>query len=140
MCNLLLLYLFTLRYHYSSVDLVFLWQRSYICPVDDCHSSYRRKDHLNRHLLQHEGKLFQCPNTSCNRQFVYQGNMKRHIKEFHGEDVAAANVEEAKEYVCPEVGCGKVFKYASKLRKHEESHGMFVFQNFRCLYQIFVLH
>ncbi|KAL1331129.1 hypothetical protein AAHE18_12G161200 [Arachis hypogaea] len=68
-------------------------ERPYVCTVDDCQASYRRKDHLTRHLLQHEGKTFKCPMENCNLIFSIK-----------------------------EIGCGKVFKFASKLRKHEDSH------------------
>ena len=100
-------------------------QRPYVCTVDDCQSSYRRKDHLTRHLLQHKGKLFKCPIESCNREFSIQGNITRHVKELHDEDHPSSS----KQYVCPEVGCGKVFRFASNLRQHEDSHGKLI-QNF----------
>lgn len=92
-----------------------------MCPVDDCHSSYRRKDHLTRHLLQHQGKLFECPVDTCKRRFSIQANMKRHGKEFHSEPSSSGN-DSPKQYVCSAIGCEKVFKFASKLRKHENSH------------------
>ncbi|KAJ4713555.1 Transcription factor IIIA [Melia azedarach] len=85
-------------------------------------ASYRRKDHLTRHLLQHQGKLFRCPIENCNREFTIQGNMKRHVKEFHNEASASTDIKDEKQYVCSEIGCGKTFKYPSKLRKHEDSH------------------
>ncbi|KAK0578583.1 hypothetical protein LWI29_012822, partial [Acer saccharum] len=53
------------------------------------------------------------------REFSFQGNIKRHLKEIHDED---SSITIPKQYVCQETGCAKVFKYASKLRKHEESH------------------
>ncbi|KAF6161679.1 hypothetical protein GIB67_033172 [Kingdonia uniflora] len=98
-------------------------KRQFACPVDDCRTSYRRKDHLTRHLLQHQGKLFTCTVENCNRRFAYLANMKRHVIECHEEEESSSSVK--KQHVCQEEGCGKAFKYASRLRKHEESHGKF---------------
>lgn len=119
----------------ASNTFFFLLQRPFVCSVDDCHANYRRKDHLNRHLLRHKGKLFKCPIENCNREFAFQGNMKRHVKEFHDdEDSSSPGLGSQKQHVCQEVGCGKVFKFASKLRKHEDAHGkllsFFIFQNY----------
>ncbi|KAB1205893.1 Transcription factor IIIA [Morella rubra] len=111
-----------LKQHMQSHSL----ERPFTCTVDDCHSSYRRKDHLTRHLLQHQGKLFKCPIESCSREFAFQGNIKRHVKEFHCDDCPQANDECQKQYVCQEMGCERVFRFASKLRKHEDSHGKFL--------------
>ena len=109
-----------------------------MCTVDDYHATYRRKDHLNRHLLQHQGKTFKCPVANCSRDFVFQGNMTRHFKEFHNGNSTSVSAESQKLYVCPESGCGKVFRYASKLRKHENSHGKFLFLlNFFAYQQIY---
>ncbi|PON85028.1 TFIIH C1-like domain containing protein [Trema orientale] len=97
-------------------------ERPYVCSVDDCRSSYRRKDHLTRHLLGHKGILFKCPIENCKREFSIQGNMKRHVKEQHNGDHPSTSTESEKQYVCQEAGCGKAFRFASKLRKHEDSH------------------
>ncbi|KAM1173581.1 hypothetical protein ACFX2I_026255 [Malus domestica] len=106
-----------LKQHMQSHSL----ERPYVCSVDDCHSSFRRKDHLNRHLLQHQGKLFKCPIENCNRGFVCQGNMSRHVKKLHNDDGTYVGRGQ-KQHVCQEIGCGKVFQFASKLQKHENSH------------------
>ncbi|KAF3788709.1 TFTranscription factor [Nymphaea thermarum] len=112
-----------LKQHMQSHSLesfVCLFQRPFACPIDGCHCCYRRKDHLTRHLLTHEGKIFVCPVENCGEKFNVQANMKRHVEDLHGDDTP---LEQKKElHVCPEFGCGKVFKYASKLRKHEDSH------------------
>ncbi|GJZ68127.1 transcription factor IIIA [Tanacetum coccineum] len=85
--------------------------RPFTCPIDDCNSSYRRKDHLNRHLLQHKSKLFERLDENCK-------------KDIHENKVSKSgdNMKDKMEHTCLEPGCGKVFKYASKLQKHEESH------------------
>lgn len=99
-------------------------QRPFRCPVDDCSASYRRKDHLIRHNIQHKGKLFSCPFGDCKKSFSYQGNMTRHVKEFHEPGISSLPNQNhcEKQHVCSEDGCGKVFKHASRLRKHEDSH------------------
>lgn len=99
-----------------------------MCTVDDCQASYRRKDHLTRHLLLHEGKTFNCPVVNCNIEFSLQGNMKRHVEEIHDGSSTAAADKSHKQHVCPEIGCGKVFRFSSQLKKHEDSHGrLFLF-------------
>ncbi|XP_057770342.1 transcription factor IIIA-like isoform X2 [Salvia miltiorrhiza] len=93
-----------LKQHMQSHSL----ERPFICSVDDCESSYRRKDHLNRHMLQHQGKLFECPVEGCKTMFTLQGNMTRHVKDFHCES-APTDIEHPKESNC------------GKLHKHEDS-------------------
>ncbi|KAH9676035.1 hypothetical protein KPL70_019011 [Citrus sinensis] len=109
-------------HQWITADSFDLLQRPFRCSADDCHASYRRKDHLTRHLLRHQGKLFKCPIENCNREFTIQGNMKRHVKELHHEGTTSTDSGDQKQYICQEIGCGKVFKYASKLRQHEDSH------------------
>ncbi|KAF2564883.1 hypothetical protein F2Q70_00015942, partial [Brassica cretica] len=114
-------------------------QRPFACYVDDCTSSYRRKDHLNRHLLTHKGKLFKCPVGNCKSEFSVHGNIGRHVKKFHRKDHTGngdSNKENTsngdphpsecstgqKKLVCKEKGCRKAFKYPSQLQKHQDSH------------------
>lgn len=116
-----------------------LLQRPFICSVDDCDSSYRRKDHLNRHMLQHQGKLFDCPVESCKRTFTLQGNMTRHVKDYHYES-APTDIEQPKgsasaksnEYEesqeklleCPVKDCKRTFKSEGHMAWHvKEFHG-----------------
>ncbi|KAI4332745.1 hypothetical protein L6164_017628 [Bauhinia variegata] len=110
------------KLHQGCLNHALQYERLFVCMLGDCHASYRRKDHLTRHLLQHKGKTFKCPIENCNRDFAFQGNMTRHVKEFHDENSASANFGSEKLYVCPEIGCEKVFKFASRLKKHENSH------------------
>ena len=110
-------------------------QRPFTCYVDDCTASYRRKDHLNRHLLTHKGKLFKCPVENCKSEFSIHGNISKHVKKFHTDgdsnkdDTGSGDSQPSecssgeKKLVCKEVGCGKAFKYPSQLQKHEDSHG-----------------
>ncbi|XP_062093196.1 transcription factor IIIA [Humulus lupulus] len=107
-----------LKQHMQSHSL----ERPHVCSVDDCRSSYRRKDHLTRHLLIHKGKLFKCPIENCKIEFSIQANVKRHVREKHNEDRPSTSTEREKQHVCQEVGCGKAFAYPSRLRKHEQSH------------------
>ena len=107
--------------------------------MDDCAASYRRKDHLNRHLLTHKGKLFKCPKENCKSEFSVQGNVGRHVKKYHsndnrdkdnngnGDSQPAECSTGQKQVVCKEIGCGKAFKYPSQLQKHQDSHGKCTF-------------
>ena len=114
----------TFQFVVQNLTIILMIQRPYVCSIDDCQASYRRKDHLTRHLLQHKGKTFKCPIKDCNRVFTFQGNMTKHVREFH-KNSTPAKVETQKQHECPEPGCGKVFKFASKLQKHENCHGKF---------------
>ncbi|CAH8334545.1 unnamed protein product [Eruca vesicaria subsp. sativa] len=124
-----------LKQHMQSHSL----ERPFECYVDDCTSSYRRKDHLNRHLLTHKGKLFKCPKVNCKSEFSVQGNISRHVKKYHSnedenkddtcngdtnkEDTGIGECSSGqKKIVCKEVGCEKAFKYPSQLQKHQDSH------------------
>ncbi|XWS41234.1 hypothetical protein CRYUN_Cryun17cG0063700 [Craigia yunnanensis] len=67
-------------------------------------------------------KTVNCLIENCNREFAFQSNMKRPVKEFHDEDSSSSEAGSQKQCVSQELGCGKVFKFASKLRKHKDAH------------------
>jgi hypothetical protein len=55
--------------------------------IDDYHSSYRSKDQLNHHLLQHQGSYTNVQLiNNCKIEFAFRGNMMRYVVEFHSED------------------------------------------------------
>ncbi|KAJ3679438.1 hypothetical protein LUZ60_017449 [Juncus effusus] len=89
---------------------------------------YARKDHLNGHLITHQGKIFSCSIEGCKSKFGIKANMKRHLIELHddnseeGINARKEDEKEEKRFVCRELGCGKAFRFASKLKKHEQSH------------------
>ncbi|ESQ27997.1 hypothetical protein EUTSA_v10018661mg [Eutrema salsugineum] len=64
-------------------------KRPFACYVDDCVANYRRKDHLNRHLLTHKGERFKCPIENCKSEFSVHGNVSRHVKKFHSDGDSA---------------------------------------------------
>ncbi|KAL6973197.1 hypothetical protein U1Q18_027377 [Sarracenia purpurea var. burkii] len=99
---------------------LFHFERPFTCPVDDCHSSYRRKDHLTRHILQHQGKFFDCPVKNCNVKFSFQGNVNRHVKEFHDEANSSIKLDTV-EVFCSELDCMKHFTNEQCLKAHLQS-------------------
>ncbi|KAJ0560465.1 putative transcription factor C2H2 family [Helianthus annuus] len=79
--------------------------------MKDCKASYSRKDHLNRHLIRHQGKIFECPFENCKSKFSVQCNMTRHVREMHDEaEDNSSDTNNDKQYTCSEPGCRKVFK------------------------------
>ncbi|KAI3993892.1 hypothetical protein MKX01_002905, partial [Papaver californicum] len=102
-----------------------LFERPFSCPVNDRHSSYRRKDHLNRHLLQHQGLLFSCHVEGCNHTFAYKGNVKRHIEDMHKDEGSSSSDSQVKlesvEAICCELDCMKYFANNDCLKDHVQS-------------------
>ncbi|XP_078433763.1 transcription factor IIIA [Wolffia australiana] len=117
-----------LRQHMQSHSL----ERPFVCPIEGCHNSYRRKDHLVRHLQHHEKKIFECSVNLCGRRFASEENLQGHTKKYHHDEndvddvddcsSSDAQTETIKRHICSEPDCGKSFKYPSQLKKHMNSH------------------
>ena len=74
--------------------------------------SYKRSDHLSRHLIKHEAdnKPFSC--SQCIQKFSNKSHLKRHIKNVHQSEIYRCCI------------CFETFKKKVCLRNHEESHGI----------------
>jgi general transcription factor IIIA len=107
----------------------FSWlQRAYHCPKDGCGKSYKRLDHLNRHLLLHDksaGHL--CPRPGCVMICSNKANLLRHLRnhDLKGDDLQRSVLQKTiNVYKCPEPGCGRSFNYPCRLQCHYElKHG-----------------
>ncbi|KAH8968480.1 hypothetical protein BDL97_03G129800 [Sphagnum fallax] len=114
-------------------------QRPFACTFIGCEKTYKRGDHLNRHMLTHGGKRFLCPYKGCGQAFTMNSNLQRHLRGheqrfptttttssqvFGGGFPAAAHFSENERVECLEPGCGRLFLSPWGLRGHEfHAHG-----------------
>ncbi|XP_026568254.1 gastrula zinc finger protein XlCGF7.1-like, partial [Pseudonaja textilis] len=77
------------------------------CP--ECEKSFKRKDHLQSHLIIHTGeKPYKC--LECGKSFRHISNLYTHQRIHTGE----------KRYKCLE--CGKSFNMSGNLHRHQKVH------------------
>lgn len=104
-----------------------------MCPMDGCGNCYKRWDHLNRHLLQHEEKGLLCPRLGCIMSYSNRYNLQRHLRNHDLKgDLQRGRLESEKVHPCPEPDCSATFKYPCRLQSHYDSaHGVtLIFQPF----------
>ena len=85
-------------------------ERNYICKI--CNKSYKRSDHLKRHMIIHypEPKYFEC--DFCLKRFNLKYHLTAHLQNVHGK----SNI---KIYKCPD--CDECFHKKSKLFLHQKN-------------------
>ena len=86
-------------------------ERPFKCTVVinnvECNKSYKRKEHLKRHLLTHKNeRLFKCHFPGCNLKFNVKHHVPKHFKCVHGPP----------QYQCD--FCTEKFQKKRHLKKH----------------------
>ncbi|KAL2653392.1 hypothetical protein R1flu_021520 [Riccia fluitans] len=110
-------------------------QKPFPCPFDGCSCTYKRQDHLHRHMKKHEGIRFSCSVTGCEKSFSVKANLERHLKR-HRENPNFPKTKYCgeKNHKCSHPGCEKAFRFKSQLQTHEDTaHGL-VNTQFICVY------
>ena len=52
-------------------------KKQFACEIADCDKSYKYLDELKRHMREHAGLLWECP--QCGQKFNHKGNLKKHL-------------------------------------------------------------
>ncbi|PIO22566.1 hypothetical protein AB205_0082870, partial [Aquarana catesbeiana] len=80
--------------------------KTYLCS--ECGQSFKRKDHLRRHMRIHTGENFPC--EECGKCFMRKDKLTSHLRIHTGEKLPT----------CTE--CGKCFSHKESLVKHLKIH------------------
>ena len=97
--------------------------RNYVCKI--CNKSYKRSDHLKRHMITHnpEPNYYEC--DYCLKRFSLNYHLTSHLKNVHGQ-------YKLKLYKCPD--CDLYFNKKSKLFLHQKNSHNLVVEKIPCYY------
>ena len=87
--------------------------KPFVCSVEDCGRSFKRKIDYKRHLDIHKNKYFKCPFDDCSKTFQTDTGLRRHKISVHTKD---------KLYSCEWPGCEYSTYSLSSYRSHERVH------------------
>ena len=83
-----------------------LTDRGHSCFSKDCGRSFKNKSSLIRHLKEHDGKNYPCPEDGC----PYSSNIKRNLK---AHMIKHTDIHP---YSC--LHCGQAFKHHTQMARH----------------------
>ena len=58
-------------------------EKPFRCSYPECTKRFKRKYHLEEHIVLHSGNRYKCTHPECNESFGYQSVLKRHILTKH---------------------------------------------------------
>ena len=98
-------------------------ERNYTCKI--CEKSYKRSDHLKRHMISHDPnpKFYEC--QLCLKRFSLNYHLTSHLQNVHGQ-------KKLKVYKCPD--CDLYFHKKSKLFFHQKDFHNLVVDKIPCYY------
>ena len=82
----------------------------YKCTVENCHSSFKKKNQLRKHLCEHNGELpYLCNHKNCDKKFKHPSQLKSHQLTHQGKE----------KHQC--IHCEETFKNYKTLTSHTNS-------------------